>query len=81
MEFEWDEAKAKFNLRKHGVDFADAAHIFEDSGASHVLDETMDYGEDRFKAIGMIDGVILVVIYAETRRMRSNHICQKGNET
>ena len=62
---EWDEAKAKSNLRKHGVDFADAIHIFEDQGASHVLDQTMDYGEDRFKVIGMIDGVILVVVYAE----------------
>jgi uncharacterized DUF497 family protein len=65
VEFEWDEAKAKFNLRKHGVDFVDATHIFEDQGASHVLDQTMDYGEDRFKVIGMIDGVILVVVYAE----------------
>lgn len=58
-------SQGEIQPEEHGVDFADAAHIFEDSGASHVLDETMDYGEDRFKAIGMIDGVILVVIYAE----------------
>jgi uncharacterized DUF497 family protein len=24
MHFEWDEAKRRTNLRKHGVDFADA---------------------------------------------------------
>jgi uncharacterized DUF497 family protein len=28
IEFEWDSAKAKTNLRKHGVDFADAATVF-----------------------------------------------------
>lgn len=70
MEFEWDEAKAKFNLKKHGVDFVDAVRIFEDQGASHVLDETMDYGEDRFRAVGMTDGIVLVVVYVE----RGDHI-------
>ena len=25
----------------------------------------MDYGEDRFKVVGIVDGVILVVVYAE----------------
>lgn len=65
MEFEWDEVKAKFNLRKHKVDFVDAVRIFDDQGASHVLDGTMDYGEDRFKAVGLVNGMILVVVYVE----------------
>lgn len=30
MEFEWDDAKAGANLRKHGVDFAEAATVFAD---------------------------------------------------
>lgn len=30
MEFEWDEAKARSNLTKHGIDFADATAVFED---------------------------------------------------
>ncbi len=29
MEFEWDEAKNRSNLRKHGLDFADAATAFD----------------------------------------------------
>ena len=37
-DFEWDPAKAAANLRKHGVDFADAATTFEDSGAVTVRD-------------------------------------------
>ena len=28
--FEWDPAKASSNLRKHGIDFGQAATVFED---------------------------------------------------
>jgi hypothetical protein len=34
MDFEWDDAKAALNLRKHGVTFEDAAHVFLDRDAS-----------------------------------------------
>ncbi|MFP3939480.1 MAG: BrnT family toxin, partial [Thermoanaerobaculia bacterium] len=30
VEVEWDERKAAANLRKHGVDFADAGLVLED---------------------------------------------------
>jgi uncharacterized protein len=30
MDFEWDPDKAVANLRKHGVDFANAVGVFED---------------------------------------------------
>lgn len=65
MEFEWDEAKAAANLKKHHIDFRDAARIFKDGRAIHQLDETMDYGEERFRAIGLVNAHVLVVIYAE----------------
>ncbi|MFN0145487.1 MAG: BrnT family toxin [Dehalococcoidia bacterium] len=28
MRFEWDEGKRRANLRKHGLDFRDAAEVF-----------------------------------------------------
>ena len=31
--FEWDEDKARDNLRKHGLDFADATAVLEDEWA------------------------------------------------
>lgn len=65
VEFEWDENKAIANLRKHRVDFVDAVCVFRDIGATHVLDDTMDYGEDRFKATGLVNNQVLVVIYVE----------------
>ena len=62
MEFEWDEGKARTNLRKHRVDFADAAAVFEDDRAMTIADDDPDEG--RFATIG-IDalGRELVVIY------------------
>jgi hypothetical protein len=62
MEVEWDPAKARANLRKHGVRFADAVTALEDAGAISVRDELED--EERWVTIGM-DSLarILVVVY------------------
>ena len=62
VEFEWDERKARTNRRKHGVDFAEAAIIFEDDRAITVADE--DPAEERFATLGSDgQGRHLVVIY------------------
>jgi uncharacterized DUF497 family protein len=62
VEFEWDERKARTNLRRHRVDFADAATAFEDDRAVTVTDENPD--EERFSTIGLDAlGRVLVVIY------------------
>lgn len=62
MEFEWDERKARTNLRRHKVDFADATSVFEDDRAVTVTDETTD--EERYSTIGLDAlGRELVVIY------------------
>ena len=62
MEAEWDPAKAKANLRKHGVRFADAVTALEDASGLSVRDEGAD--EERWVSIG-IDSLarILVVVY------------------
>ena len=38
MEFEWDPRKARINLSKHGVSFAEAGTIFGDEFAITVSD-------------------------------------------
>ena len=38
MEFEWDPRKAKENLRKHDVDFADAGIDLEDENSLTIED-------------------------------------------
>ena len=37
MDFEWDEAKAEANERKHGVSFAEAVTVLGGSVVAHGL--------------------------------------------
>ncbi len=64
-EFEWDAAKATANLRKHGVAFGDAQLVFNDAYAVHSFDVDAGYGEQRMIATGMVNGVLLTVVYTE----------------
>ena len=63
--FEWDDVKDVSNFRKHGVDFATATEIFEDTFRLEDIEDSMDYGELRFRTIGRAGGGVLLVIYAE----------------
>jgi uncharacterized DUF497 family protein len=60
--FEWDLRKAASNVRKHGINFADAVPVFEDDHAITLREDTPD--EERWVTIGM-DALarILVVVY------------------
>ena len=62
MEFEWDENKRESNLSKHGIDFVDAAKIFNRPVLER-LDNRYDYGETRIIALGEENGVVLFVVY------------------
>ena len=62
MEFEWDENKRQSNLRKHGIDFARAAAIFNNPILERE-DNRYDYGESRLIALGETNGVVLFVVY------------------
>ncbi len=63
MEFEWDPDKARANLKKHRVDFADAATVFDDPLAVTIFDAGAE--ESRFVTIGSdAEGHVLVVVYA-----------------
>ncbi|MGI8403097.1 MAG: BrnT family toxin [Gemmatimonadaceae bacterium] len=69
MEFDWHEAKNRINIRRHGVDFADAIRIFE-SPTFERWDDRRDYGEDRWLAVGLVDGIELTVIYTDVHTDR-----------
>jgi len=62
MTYQWDKNKATTNLRKHGIDFADAVSVFSDDSAITTPDERFD--EERFITIGLDAlGRVLVVVY------------------
>ena len=58
---EWDEAKAAANLRKHRVDFRQAAQVFLDP--LHVSrQDRIEGGEDRWRTVGLVGGFVIIVV-------------------
>ncbi len=62
MHYDWDNGKAALNLRKHGVDFADAIAALEDANRVEEIDARFVYGEERTQVIGMARGTLLFVV-------------------
>lgn len=80
MEFEWDPNKDVANLKKHGLDFSTAVLIF---GQPVFVISSDRQGEERYRAIGRLGGVIVAVVYTDrgsvrriisARRARKNEI-------
>lgn len=53
MRFEWDDAKSRQNLRKHGVSFEEAQTVFMDENAVRFFDPDHSDDEDRFLMLGI----------------------------
>ncbi len=62
--FVWDSEKAEISKRKHGVSFEIAIRVFLDKNSIDEFDEIHSDFEDRYKIIGKVRE-ILVVIYTE----------------
>ena len=64
MQFEWDEAKDRANLAKHGIGFEIAMRIFDGPVLTRP-DRRRDYGEERYVGIGRVEGATVVAAYTE----------------
>jgi hypothetical protein len=53
VEFEWDNTKAKINLKKHGVSFQEAASVFADPLAMTFNDPDHSIDEHRLLTFGV----------------------------
>ncbi len=62
-EFEWGDAKASANEFKHRVRFDYAAAVFWDDNRLDLDTTRADDGEERRKAIGLIEGKLYTVVY------------------
>lgn len=68
--FVWDEAKNAENRAKHGIGF-DVVYRIDWSGVVYDDDKRFDYGEDRVRAVGRLDGVpYLMVLVPRDGTMR-----------
>ena len=71
MNVQWDPQKTTKNLRRHGVDFADAVIVLEDENALTIEDENHD--EQRFKTLGLgphLNALLVVYVYPEKDTIR-----------
>lgn len=72
MEFEWDERKAKTNLKKHGVSFHEAGTVFGDTMAITFHDPDRSGVEQRFLTFGLsqLDRLLAVAHTDRGRKIR-----------
>ena len=65
MEYTWSERKRALNLKQHGIDFVDAADVFE--GTTFTFeDDRISYNEQRFVTLGLLAGVPVSIVHTET---------------
>ena len=75
----FDPAKREVTLRERGIDFLDAARVF-DRRTYTIEDRRKDYGERRYQTVGFLDGRMVMVVW--TPRDEAVHVMsmRKCNE-
>lgn len=73
-EFEWDDAKAAANVPKHKLSFRAASRVFDDPLVLIEQDDSEDYGEARYLAIGLVEGL------HRARRPHPHHLGKKSQQ-
>lgn len=62
LRFEWDEAKAAANAKKHGVTFEEARSVFFDERARLIDDPDHSEDEERFILLGLSSTLRMIVV-------------------
>jgi uncharacterized DUF497 family protein len=78
MNYEWDEAKNRKNIAKHGLSFEDAEQVFDGPCVTFV-DERFAYGEERLIALGLLAGRLVVIAHAPRDEGTRIISMRKGN--
>jgi hypothetical protein len=66
LTFEWDQEKAKNNLKKHKVSFEEGRTVFNDPLSITIADLEHSLDEERYIDIGIsAKGQLLVIVYTE----------------
>jgi uncharacterized protein len=70
LEFEWDEDKARSNMKKHRVAFEEAVTVFGDELAMTIHDLEHSHDEERYIIMGESDRQRLLVVSFTDRGSR-----------
>ena len=65
MDFECDPSKDAINRAKHHLPLSFGQRIFDDPFAAILPSFRPIDGEDRYKAVGMVDGRLFTAVYVE----------------
>lgn len=65
MDFEWDMAKSDLCQISRNFDFTYVISVFIDPNLLIEKDQRWDYGEERFRALGLLNEKVFVVIYTK----------------
>jgi uncharacterized DUF497 family protein len=66
IRFEWDKEKAEETWQKRGISFEDAKLAILDPNGITERDYRYDYGEVRYRTIGMVANSLLMLLVAHT---------------
>lgn len=83
MIVDFDPAKDEANRAKHGVPLALGVRVFEDPEHIVLSSSRPIDGEDRFKAVGMVDGKLWTAVHVwrgRTMRMISVRRSNEGEQ-
>ena len=82
INFEWDQAKSRSNLKKHGISFEEAKSVFYDEYAIQYYDEENSEFEDRFLMVGLSqESRVLLVCHCERDNGQSIRIISARKAT
>ena len=79
MELAWDEVKRRANYAKHGLDFRDAEKVFQGITLT-AEDDRQDYAEKRFISLGLLEDMVVVVVYTERSEKTRIISMRKANQ-
>jgi uncharacterized DUF497 family protein len=78
MKYEWDEAKNRKNLAKHGLSFEDASEVLEGACVTFE-DDRFSYGKERLITLGLLAGRVVVIAHAPRDEGTRIISMRKGN--
>jgi len=65
VRYSFDPVKRASNVKKHGLDLADAYKVIESGQTVTFEDRRFDYGEERFVTLGPLGDTLVVIVTAE----------------
>jgi uncharacterized DUF497 family protein len=79
VDIDFDPAKNAVNVARRGLDFADAALMWQEGPVIEIEDDRADYGELRMIAVGRVRGRVCVTVYTDRGPVRRIISLRKAN--